>query len=540
VSADLGTLSRQLYAPGGELLPSECDDGDRATGVASDPEALSGGSCGPGGFARSRELFDAELTWLSGEEAGGLSHGELEERLLVNARELYRQLFDDHLELRAVKEERIDGVVGADGVRRGSVEAFHERPLATVFGSVRVRRIGYRARGRCNLYPADGALNLPAEKQSHGLRRLCAIESARGSFEGASDATWRATGQRVANRQVQELARASAVDFEEFYATRKRDAPEPGDAVILSCDGKGVVMRPEGLREQTRKHAERSENKLKTRLSRGEKRGRKRIAEVAAVYEIKPVPRTTADIMPATDEQREAANPAPKAKHKWLCASVADDAASVVAKMFDEAARRDPQRQRRWVALVDGNRHQIDRINAEATTREVNVTILVDFIHVLEYLWSAAWSLHKEADPAAEQWVRHHAHNILHGKATRVAGQIRRQATTAGLDPAKRIGADTCATYLTNKAPYLDYPIALASGWPIATGVIEGACRHLVKDRMDITGARWGLDGAEAILKLRAIYTNGDFDEYWTYHLKRERQRTHESRYANGVIPTSA
>ena len=97
-----------------------------------------------------------------------------------------------------------------------------------------------------------------------------------------------------------------------------------------------------------------------------------------------------------------------------------------------------------------------------------------------------------------------------------------------------------CANYLTNKAPYLDYPTALHNGWPIATGVIEGACRHLVKDRMDITGARWGLAGAEAILKLRALTANGDFDAYWRYHLDQERRHVHESRYHNRVIPHAA
>ena len=101
-------------------------------------------------------------------------------------------------------------------------------------------------------------------------------------------------------------------------------------------------------------------------------------------------------------------------------------------------------------------------------------------------------------------------------------------------------GAEACATYLINKERYLDYPTALHNGWPIATGVIEGACRHLVKDRMDITGARWGLPGAEAVLKLRALRSNGDFDAYWRYHLEQERRRVHETRYLNGVIPRAA
>ena len=97
-----------------------------------------------------------------------------------------------------------------------------------------------------------------------------------------------------------------------------------------------------------------------------------------------------------------------------------------------------------------------------------------------------------------------------------------------------------CATYLTNKSRYLDYPTALAKVWPIATGVIEGACRHLVKDRMDLTGARWGLSGAEAILRLRALRSNSDFEDYWRYHLAQERHRVHQSRYAGHVIPHAA
>jgi len=159
---------------------------------------------------------------------------------------------------------------------------------------------------------------------------------------------------------------------------------------------------------------------------------------------------------------------------------------------------------------------------------------------VLEYLWKAAWSLFDEADPDAEAWVADKASAVLAGQASRVAAAIRRKATYHGLDAARRANADTCASYLVNKAPYLDYAKALEQGWPIATGVIEGACRHLVKDRMDLSGARWGLEGAEVVLKLRALHSNGDFDDYWRYHLAQERRRTHEERYADGVVPQAA
>ena len=192
------------------------------------------------------------------------------------------------------------------------------------------------------------------------------------------------------------------------------------------------------------------------------------------------------------------------------------------------------------MALVDGNIHQIDRIKAEAKARNVNVAVMCDLVHVVEYLWKATWSLHPEADPAAEQWVRRQALAVLNGNALQVARAIRRKATKAKLSPTQRKGADEAANYLTSKTPYLDYPTALASGWPIATGVIEGACRHIVADRFDVTGARWGLDGAETILKLRALRSNGDLQNYWTWHLTQERHRVHETRYLDGALPRAA
>jgi len=525
VPADLDTRTAGLYAPEGEFLP-ELDRGR----VIPDSDV----------FAGSRERFEGLISFLGGSESGALEHAELEARLERDARELVRGLLQDHLTVRELREPRLVEVTDTGGVAHRHLEAGHERPLATVFGEVRVRRVAYRARGRRNLCPADAALNLPVERHSHGLRRLAAIEASRGSFEDAAAAIERATGQRLGKRQIELLAQRAAVDFDGFYGQRRPSAADPGDALIISCDGKGVVMRRDALRPVTRRQAARAKTKLQTRLSKGEKRARKRMAEVGAVYDATPVPRTTADILPATDADRDTVTTGPTAKHKRLTASVVNDAATVVSQLFDEAERRDPDHTRPWVALVDGNNHQINRIQAEATARGVTVTTVIDFVHVLEYLWKAAWSFHAEGDPAAEAWVRRHAERILDGRATKVAGALRRAATKAGLDPTQRAGADACATYLTNKRAHLDYPTALQRGWPIATGVIEGACRHLVKDRMDLTGARWGLTGAEAILKLRALRANNDFDEYWRYHLTRERSSIHESRYADNKIPCPA
>lgn len=492
-----------------------------------------------GTFAQARESFEEMVSWLEGGESARLTHAELEGQVERRGREVQRLMLQDHLDLRATREQRV-GVVDADGVVHTNVEPGHRRRLCTVVGTVVVERLAYRHLRAANLHPGDAALNLPVELHSHGLRRLAAVESTRGSFDDAAAAIGRSTGVSVAKRQVESLTAAAAADVEDFYSSR---APEPDtskDVVVISVDGKGIVMRPDALREATAKAAGAASPKLGTRLSKGEKRYRKRMAEVGAVYDLTPVARTPADVLASKHRDDTSPPPAPKATGKWVTASVARDTADVVARVFDEAERRDPGHQRCWVALVDGNNHQIDRINTEAETRKLKVITVVDLIHVMEYIWGAAWCFFAEGDQAAEDWVRDKTLAVLQGNARDVAAGIRRRATTARLAKPQRKKADSCASYLINKAPYLDYPKALAAGWPIATGIIEGTCRYLVADRMDITGARWSVEGAEAVLKLRAVRSNGDFDDYWTFHLNHERQRVHESCYASGVIPLAA
>ena len=155
-------------------------------------------------------------------------------------------------------------------------------------------------------------------------------------------------------------------------------------------------MRPGHLRPGTAKAAAKASAKLATRLSPGEKHGRKRMAEIVAVYDLDPAPRTPADIIPdrgrTSQQGRPPRRPGPVVTGKWLAASVTDDIPAVIAAMFDEADRRDPTHQRTWVALADGNRQQIDAIRDQAAGRGVSVTIVIDFVHVLEYLWKAAWT----------------------------------------------------------------------------------------------------------------------------------------------------
>ena len=479
-----------------------------------------------GEFARSREAYAQAEGWLAGPQATGLGHAELEEQLQARIRELARQLLQDHLDVRAAREQRRARVAGADGRPRLRAERGHSRQLATVFGQVTVRRIAYRAPGAPNVHPADAQLSLPAGKHSHGLAMRLAIDAARGSFGAACAAVARATGVTVGKRQAQQVIRRAAADFGAFYRDRPLPGAAPGTVLGLSCDGKGIVMLPDQLRRKAIRKARKGSHKQEGRLSRGEVRSHKRMAEVGAVFDIVPVPRTAASIMhPAPGNARAA----PAAANKWVTASVTSTAAAVVASVFAEADRRDPGHARTWIALADGNVHQLDRIRAEAAARNVTVTIICDFIHVLEYLWTAAWSFFDQASPQAGPWVRGHATAILGGHATSVAAALR--AAAAPLPAARRKAADKTAGYLDAKAPYLDYPTALAAGWPISSGVIEGTCRYLVKDRMDITGARWGVATAEAVLQIRALLANGDFDAYWNYHLQREHHRNHPRPY---------
>jgi hypothetical protein len=228
---------------------------------------------------------------------------------------------------------------------------------------------------------------------------------------------------------------------------------------------------------------------------------------------------------------------APRAVNRWYACDITAGRDVTIARIFGEADRRDPAHQRTWIALADGDIYQIGLFQAQAARRGITLVILVDFIHVLEYLWKAAWCFHPPRDPAMEDWVIAQGLDILHGRVADVTGRIGQLAAAHPPRPGSEHAKIIRKTlhYLTAKQSYLDYPAALANGWPIATGVIEGACRHLVQDRMGITGARWGLEGAQAMLWLRAIHASGGHDTYWNHHIQQEHQRNHLSRYQDSL-----
>jgi hypothetical protein len=366
-----------------------------------------------------------------------------------------------------------------------------------------------------------------------------------GSYERAHEFVHAATGVSIGKRQLEQIILAAAADAERFYQDPGRPAdqavPAAGPAgqdlppLAISADGKGVAMLPQARRRRTRA----PEQKVRTfdkRAGTGEKKGCKRMAGTGAVFDVAvpDEPRTPEQVMgsgpgPAADR--------PRAQNRWYACDITAGRDVTIGKVFDQADRRDPDHRRTWIALVDGDIYQLGLIQAAAAARGVTLAIVIDFIHVLEYLWKAAWCFHPPRDPAMEDWVIAQGLDILHG---RTAGVIARIARLAADHPPKPGGEHAkiirkTLSYLQNKQAFMDYPRALAEGWPIATGVIEGACRHLVADRMGITGARWGLEGAQAMLWLRAIAASGDTSAYWNWHIQQEHQRNHLSRYQPGL-----
>ncbi len=202
----------------------------------------------------------------------------------------------------------------------------------------------------------------------------------------------------------------------------------------------------------------------------------------------------------------------------------------MVTMLFGQAEKRDPTHGRRWIVLVDGANHQLECLEREAAGRGVDIDIIVDFMHVLEYLWKAAEDLHP-AQPARAAFVQATARDLLEGHAPRVVADLHAYQRARTEQDRSAPGLERAAAYLKAKQPYLNYRIALTLGRPIASGVIEGCCRYLAKDRLDVTGTRWSLPGGEAVLLLRAVITNGDFEKYWKFHVQREYQRTHAALY---------
>ena len=502
-------------------------------------------------FSHSSEVFAVLVDRLGGSEVAGLPHGEVEQMMKTEGFELLRVLFEDHLNLRAQAMPAECAVTGSDGETRTHRRKM-PRKLMTIFGMVELHaRTGWRGDGVDTLCPLDAELNLPPVIDSHGVRRRIAELASKCSFDAVAVELGKSSGATVGKRQLEALTHVVSRDFDDYYAEAAADAVDAAATVLVGgVDATGIAMRPEALREITRRlrEADRAmetavgERWPKPKAASNMRRNGMRMASVSVVYEVEPYVRDAQDIL---RELRPVGivstkKPRPRAQAKRVSASVIKPMEFVVGETFDEMQRRDPQHAKRWVVLLDGCEHQLAYVEAEAQRRGITVTIIVDFIHVAQYVWGAAKVLVPDDETARRLWVAEKLTHVLWGDASTAAAAMRRSATKRGLPDNERAAVDTCAGYLLKYKAYLRYDEALRDGLPITTGAVEGACRHLVKDRMDITGARWGLETAEAVLRLRGLAASGDIDDYFDFHEARELQRNHLSRYANNKPPALA
>jgi len=390
-----------------------------------------------------------------------------------------------------------------------------------------------------SLFPKDGQLNLPLDIYSFGGPKWLVQEVIKGSFGEAVETLKQLIGIRIPLKSASKIVLEAAKDFYPFYEQtnsyeRKQDN---SSLLIITLDGKGIVMIQCDLREPTRKKAENQTHKMPQRLSPFDTRNSKRMAAVASVYLVKPFFRTPHEVVEELFDETLKKRKRPKPSFKRVWASLERTEETIVRDMFTDAIKRDPQKEYQWVALVDGDPKQLKILSKHAKKHDIEVTIVCDFIHVLEYLWKASQVFLTEPEKR-EFWVKEKLLRILQGRSSSVAAGMKRSATRKKLILSNRYAVDKWANYLLNLTPYLKYHDYLDKGYPIATGVIEGACRYLVQDRMGITGAGFRLCGAEAVLKLRSLKVSGEFEESWKFYEEQEFIRNYASKYANQTLLT--
>jgi len=396
----------------------------------------------------------------------------------------------------------------------------------TLFGEVRVTRVGYGARGREAIHPLDAQLRLPGRLWSYECQRRLIRAVICGPFDEAITLIAEMTGTTIPKRSAEQLVQDAAVDFETFYAARAAGGVEPADGEILvsAIDCKGIPMvKPEQALRVVRR-------------GKGEKANKKRMATVAAVHSQPPIPRTPKDVIDslfASEIQTERPK-RPKPSHKRVWASLTASKDAFINDVKTEMTRRDPNHERTWVIVTDGERALQRRVIASFE----NVTLVLDLLHVLEKLWKVAHALHPEGSIEAEAFVRARTERILCGMTGQVVKGLRQTVTKRRLTGQKANTIHGVCDYLYRNRERMRYDEYLRNGWPIASGTVEGACKNLIRDRFERSGMRWTIPTAEALLKLRAAHLSGDLNDYWEHHITLDQQRLY-GQHARQPEPSS-
>ena len=495
-------------------------------------------------FFKAQQLFQAMCEFVQKAGEHQLRVDQVERGLFPQAMQLCLELLVDFIDAHGDGDEGEH--LAHEGRSLKRLPEPHERRYLSLFGEIFINRSVYGTReGQAiEWVPLDAALGLPAGENSYvledWLQRLCVKEAYAESVEDLR--AW--LGTTVSVRTAQGMNRKMAAQSE-GYRIEQGTPPldEEAEILVVTADGKGVPMRrplEQRLRDeqQALETAASSDEELPTQtpasppVSRPKtgKAGKKQMAYVGGVYSIQPFVRTAEEVIEEVRRnQRAQDRPEPVHKQLWARMTTIRDGEAWPGTplLFIEMARacqaRDPDRQKPLVCLLDGER-QLWTMQKEWFPRAVGI---LDLFHVLKRLWAVAEAVHPKAPLAAEDFVTHHLRMLLEGKVGYVIRNFRqwkKKQRSRLRGPAKK-QVEAAITYLENNREHMRYDEYLSAGYPIASGVIEGACHHFVKDRMEGAGMRWEIEGAQSMLPLRAIYLNGQWDPFIAYRIETEQTR---------------
>lgn len=419
----------------------------------------------------------------------------------------------------------------------------------SLFGMLRIYRYVYaRAQRQRVVAPLDKRLGLPQGEQSYVLEDWIGRLTARMSY-GESVALLRelgiATSVRAAEMVTTKLAEHAADFGHEPQPVEETPSPPAEPAAIaaeeevlaVSADAKGVPMRRSLEQRLQEEHGRRPHRRSRmttyepaqTRRLRNTAAGRKQMAYVGVVYDISVWRRNPAALLEERRQRRPTSTtrPVPQNKRYWaemthvLPTEVAPGSKRLFQALRQEVLARDPHHTRSWVCLMDG---QVSLWNLKQQYLPEAVGIL-DVYHVTEKLWQAAYDFHPEASAAAEQFVERYLEMLLEGKVGYVTGVFRRFLKQRQRHKLKKKGLQEAIRYFATNRQAMRYHDYLAAGYPIGSGVVEGACRHVVKDRMERTGMRWNIEGAQAILDLRTTLLNKGWSAFMEHRIRVEQRK---------------
>jgi hypothetical protein len=418
-----------------------------------------------------------------------------------------------------------------DGRQLNRLEGTHERPLTSVFGAFTLHRTCYgsRAGQKLDFVPLDNRLKLPEGKFSYLLQDWDLLLCTEHPFAKTADVLRRILGLTQHVDSLERMSKQAAEQVEPFRESLPTPPPaEEGELVVQSADGKGVPMRRPADAPPVADHDRK----------RGPKKDRKRKAIVGAVYTVDRYARGPEDVLEALFrrpvEEKIAIDQRPRPCHKRVCARLNDyvdgegtrhdGLADVFWWMTAQVRDRNPEGAKEVVNLFDGEEGLWEAQAAFQPLGSVTTGIL-DLLHVTPRLWQAARLFHAPDSDEALAMVRDRTLRVLRGEVCSVVRGLRQMGSKRGLRGAKAKELATLCNYLEKNAERMRYDEYLRKGYPIASGVIEGACRHYVKDRMERTGMSWVKPGAQAMLELRSTALNGDWDHFCTFRIEQESQR---------------